>query len=59
MALNQVVIPGFAAFHLGIADGDLSQALLAEEEDDDWRPEAVDPDGRDLNGRDLDERPEE
>lgn len=45
MALNQVVIPGFAAFHLGIDTGD--EALVDVEEsavDDEPRPDLVELD---------------
>ncbi len=50
MALNQIVIPGFAAFHLGIRPGVDTESL---EKDDDWGPEAIERSGE------FDERPEE
>jgi predicted deacylase len=51
MALDQVVIPGFAAFHLGIRGAE--QGLVPGEETEDWGPEA--PEGSEF---DAGERPE-
>jgi hypothetical protein len=39
-ALNQVVMPGFAAFHLGVRAGD-QPAVREDEDEDDWAVEAV------------------
>ena len=50
MALNQVVMPGFAAFHLGIEE---PQAVAPPGEDEDWTVEAVEE-----NVREADELPE-
>jgi predicted deacylase len=53
LALNQVVIPGFATHHLGVVDAE-GQYLPLEEEAEE-HPEGPDPDAEIL---DLDERPE-
>lgn len=51
MALNQVVIPGFAAFHIGIRDLPTARRVPGDE---DWGPEAVET----VDEGSGDERPE-
>jgi hypothetical protein len=50
-AMNQVVMPGFAVFHLGVTDTSKVAFPLT---DDDWAPEAVEE-----TIREADESPEE